>query len=98
MGRVSIKMQERFSYAKEISDEILTGQSRHTVDPSMGPSLLFKGIQNQFIKKNKKTPFNTKSSGLKSFKKGLLNRKKINRKKSFFKMNLTKLIIVFKRT
>ena len=37
-------MQERYSYAKEISDEILTGQSRHTVDPSMGPSLLFKGL------------------------------------------------------
>ena len=72
MGRVSIKMQERFSYAKEISDEILTGQSRHTVDPSMGPSLLFKGIQNQFSKKNQKTPFNAKSSGLKILKERLI--------------------------
>jgi len=43
-GRVSTKMQERYSYAKEISDEILTGQSRHTVTPSMGTSLLFKGL------------------------------------------------------
>jgi hypothetical protein len=68
-GRVSTKMQERFSYAKEISDEILTGYSRHTVDPSMGPSLLFKGLQNQISNKSKqKVPFNAKSSGLKLLK------------------------------
>jgi len=76
-GRVSIKMQERFSYAKEISDEILTGQSRHTVDPSMGPSLLFKGLKNQISNNNKqKTPFNAKSSGLKILKQKLIQQKK----------------------
>lgn len=70
-GRVSIKMQERFSVAKEISEEIITGQ-RKTYEPSMAPSL-FKGLQSQLQRTQKqKNPFNPKSSGLKVLKAKLL--------------------------
>ena len=70
-GRVSIKMQERFSVAKEISEEIITGQ-RKTYEPSMAPSL-FKGLQSKLQRTQKqKNPFNPQSSGLKVLKAKLL--------------------------